>query len=287
MKISESDLLITDEGRVYHLNLLPTDVAERIIVVGDPARVDMIAKYLDNIECDITHREFHTITGMYKEKRITIMSSGISSDNIDILMTELDALFNIDLGKREVKNTITPLEIVRIGTCGALQENIELGDFVISRYGMGLDGVLNYYENSESVRNSKIEDAFIQQTNWDKTVSRPYVVTSDEELTNRFKDISVDGFTVCGGGFFAPQGRIVRLRPAMEGMVDRITNFDYNGLKITNFEMEGAALSGMAALMGHKTTTICLAIAHRCKKASTVDYGNRMEELIISVLNRL
>ncbi len=285
--ISESDLLITAEGRVYHLNLLPGEVSTKIIVVGDPSRVDMVANYFDTIECNITHREFHTITGSYKGNRITVMSSGISSDNIDIMMTELDALFNVNFNTREVKSELTELELVRIGTCGALQDSIELGDFVISRKGIGLDGVLNFYEGSEAVRIREIEEAFDEQLEYDSSLPYPYVVSSDSELTDRFSDIAVEGFTVCGGGFFAPQGRIVRLRPLIENMIEKIIAFDYNGLKITNFEMEGAALSGMAALMGHKATTICLAIAHRTKRESNIDYGTRMEELIVAVLNKL
>ncbi len=285
--IGASELIIADSGRVYHLDLLPGEVAEKIILVGDPSRVDMIASYFDTIECNVTHREFHTITGTYKGKRVTAMSSGISSDNIDILMTELDALFNVDFATREIKEELTSLEIVRLGTCGVLQAEIALGDFVLSRKSIGLDGVINFYYGSDEYRDTDIEDSFISSLEWHSSLPRPYVVTASEELSDRFKDITVDGFTACGGGFFAPQGRTVRLKPIIDNMVERISDFDFNGLKITNFEMEGAALTAMCNMMGHKTTTICLAIAHRIHKDSSINYNNRMSKLIEKTLDIL
>lgn len=285
--ISVSDLLISEEGRVYHLDLLPSEVAEKIILVGDPARVNMIANYFDEIECDITHREFHTITGTYKGKRISAMSTGISSDNVDILLTELDALFNIDFNTREVKETITKLDIIRLGTCGALQDDIELGDFVISQYSLGIDGMFNYYKEAKSVRLGDVEKEFIFHMNWSRELPYPYVVKSSSDLSDRFTDIAKKGFTICGAGFFAPQGRTVRLRPKITDMTDNLALFDYNGMRITNFEMEGAAVAAMSEAMGHRATTVCLVVAHRSKKSSNIDYNERMKELILSCLDKI
>ncbi len=278
--ISASDLLITPEGRVYHLNLLPSEVARKVIVVGDPSRVAMISQFLDSIEVEVSHREFTTVTGYYKGERLTIMSSGISSDNIDILLNELDALYNIDFETRQIKSELVSAEILRIGTCGVLQESIRLGDFIISDFSIGLDGVVNFYKGSHSVRECAIEHDFVAQTAWDNELPTPYVVRSSRELSDRFRDFTVSGFTACGGGFFGPQGRVLRLEPVIDNMVDKIVDFDHYGLKITNFEMEGAALGGLAAMMGHKATTICLGIAHRCQKSANVDYGVKMKELI-------
>lgn len=285
--ISASDLLISEQGRIYHLNLLPSEVAERVILVGDPARVDMIADYFDTIECDITHREFHTITGTYKGKRISAMSTGISSDNVDILLSELDALFNIDFATREVNENITNLDIVRLGTCGALQDNIDLGDFVISKYSLGLDGMFNYYKEAKSVRLGDVEKEFIFHMNWSRELPYPYAVKASSDLSNRFTDIAKDGFTVCGGGFFAPQGRRLRLRPLIADMTDKLAQFEYNGLRITNFEMEGAAVAAMSSAMGHRATTICLVVAHRVKRSSNIDYNERMKGLIKACLDKI
>lgn len=278
--IAASELLISDGGRVYHLNLLPEEVADKIILVGDPARVDQIAIFFDTIECNVTHREFHTITGIYKGKRISAMSTGISSDNVDILMTELDALFNIDFATREIKQYLRHLDIVRLGTCGAIQDDLELGDFILSRYSIGLDGMLNFYSGSEKCRYPAIEDSFVRHIDWSTHLPYPYVVKSSDELADRFCNFTVDGFTACAGGFFGPQGRKVRLDPAIDNMVEKVSSFCYNDLKITNFEMEGASVIAMAQMLGHRATTVCVAVAHRTKQESNIDYVVRMNELI-------
>lgn len=283
--IGASELLLTDSGRIYHLNLLPSEVADKVILVGDPDRVNLIAKFFDSVECDITHREFHTITGTYKGKRVSAMSSGISSDNIDILITELDALFNVDFSTREIKRELRSLEIVRLGTCGALQDGIELGDYVLSRYSIGLDGMINFYGDSESHRELLIEAMFVEQMKWDKCLPYPYVVKSTDELSDRFSGFVRDGFTACAGGFFGPQGRTVRLRPTVSGMTEKLSLFKCNGMKITNFEMEGAAVSAMSSMLGHRSTTVCVVVAHRTKISSNIDYEARMVGLIIKTLD--
>lgn len=282
--IKPSELLISEAGRIYHLNLLPSEVADKILLVGDPSRVNQIAAFFDTIECDITHREFHTITGTYQGKRLSAMSTGISSDNVDILMTELDALFNIDFSTREIKPQLRSLELVRLGTCGAIQEHLELGDFIVSRYSMGLDGMLNYYLGTDEYRHSSIEKSFISHMDWSPLLPYPYVVKSSPELADRFRSFAVEGFTACAGGFFGPQGRKVRLSPAVDDMVGKVASFRYNGLAVTNFEMEGAAVIAMAQMLGHKATTVCVAVAHRTKMASNIDYTERMNELIHKTL---
>ena len=283
-KILPSELMITNEGAVYHLNLKPENISDKIILVGDPSRVTMIASHFDSIDFDITHREFHSIGGTYKGKHITAMSTGISSDNVDILMTELDALINIDFSTREIKPNLRALDIVRLGTCGALQDSLELGDFILSRYSMGLDGMVNFYADSKKYRFKEIETAYMQHMNWDSELPRPYVVKSSDELSDKFIPFATEGFTACAGGFFAPQGRVVRLKPTVENLVDKTISFEYNGMKVTNFEMEGAAVAAMAHLLGHRATTVCLAVAHRTKKAANTDYDVRMNELIIKTL---
>lgn len=282
--IKSSELLISEAGRIYHLNLLPSEVADKILLVGDPARVNQIASFFDTIECDVTHREFHTITGTYKGKRISAMSTGISSDNVDILMTELDALFNIDFSTREIKSQLHSLDIVRLGTCGAIQEQLELGDFILSRYSMGLDGMLNFYSDTADYRYSSIEKLFIAHMNWSSLLPYPYVVKSSPELADKFSSFAVEGFTACAGGFFGPQGRRVRLEPAVDDMVGKVASFRYNDLAVTNFEMEGAAVIAMAQMLGHKATTLCVTVAHRTKMASNIDYAERMNELICKTL---
>lgn len=283
-KIPSSELLITNDGAVYHLNLKPENISDKIIVVGDPDRVNRIAKFFDSVEFDITHREFHTIGGLYKGKRITAMSTGISSDNVDILMTELDALINVDFQTREIKKDLKSLDIVRLGSCGALQDDINIGDFILSRYSMGLDGMVNFYAGTEKFRFPDIEEAFMKHVEWRKELPRPCVVKSSKELADKFIDFTYEGFTACAGGFFAPQGRVVRLQPLLDNFAERTSNFEYNGLKVTNFEMEGAAVISMAHLLGHRATTICLAIAHRLKKDANMDYNRRMDELIVKTL---
>lgn len=283
--IAASELLISTSGRVYHLDLLPSEVADKVLLVGDPARVNLIAKFFDKVECDVTHREFHTITGIYKGKRVSAMSTGISSDNVDILLTELDALFNVDFSTREVKRELKSLDIVRLGTCGALQDEFELGDYLLSRYSIGLDGVVNFYEDSELFHYRAIEESFVKHMEWGSHLPYPYVVQSSDELANRFSGFAQDGFTACAGGFFGPQGRTVRLRPTVVDMVEKISSFRHDGMKITNFEMEGAAVAAMSAMLGHRATTVCVAVAHRTKKASNIDYDARMVELIRKTLD--
>lgn len=282
--IAASELIISEEGRVYHLDLLPSDVATKVILVGDPARVSQVATFFDTIECDITHREFHTITGTYKGKRISAMSTGISSDNVDILITELDALFNVDFATREIKSDLTSLDIVRLGTCGALQDDLELGDFILSRYSMGLDGLVNFYLDSDTVRCLDIERRFVEVMQWSDKLPYPYVVKSSDDLADRMSVFCREGFTACAGGFFGPQGRTIRLRPMVSDMVDRISEFEYDGKHITNFEMEGAAVMAMSLMLGHRAVTACVAVAHRKKHGSNINYTDRMNELIVKTL---
>lgn len=285
--ILASELLLTDEGAVYHLNLKPEHISDKIILVGDPARVNLIAKQFDKIDFDITHREFHTIGGTYKGKRITAMSSGISSDNIDILMTELDALVNVDLTTREIKSHLRSLDIVRLGTCGALQDEYDFGDFILSDYSMGLDGMANFYADVNKYRFSEIEAAYMKHVGWQVGLPHPYVMKTSQEIADKFQSFTKKGFTACAGGFFGPQGRVVRLNPLIDNLVGKTTSFDYKGMKISNFEMEGAAVSAMAHMLGHRATTICVVIAHRTKKGTKLNYNDKIEELIVKTLDVL
>ena len=285
--IAASELILNPDGSIYHINLNPGEVAQDIIFVGDQNRVDKITKHFDSIEFSIQKREFKTQTGIYKGKRITVMSTGIGPDNIDIVMNELDALVNVDLETRTVKKELTSLNIVRIGTSGSLQTDIPCDSIVMSQYGLGLDNMLRSYLVAE-ISEIEMEDAFIQQTNWDLRKGRPYVIAGSKTLEKRLEsDTIFKGFTGTAGGFYGPQGRVIRLGiqdPELNSKMDR---FNYNGIKMTNLEMETAAIYGLGRLLGHNCLSLNAIIANRATGTFSEDPYKAVDELIIYTLNKL
>ncbi len=285
--IPASELIINDDGTIFHLHLLPEQVADTVILVGDPARVEAIAKYFDKVECRASNREFNTVTGVYKGKRMSVLSTGIGIGNIDICVTELDALANIDFATRTVKEQHRQLTLVRLGTSGALQSDIELGEVVYARTSVGFDTLLNYYAGRNDVCDLEIEQAFVEHTGWSELLHRPYFVDSDADLWEHFKDSVTEGITIAAPGFYAPQGRYVRLQPVDKDLNAKIESFRYDGRRITNFEMEGSALAGLARLMGHRATTMCTIIAQRIAKDAKTDYKPFVEQMILMALDKL
>ena len=285
--IPPSELIINADGSIFHLHLRPEEIADTIILVGDPGRVEMIAKYLDHIECRASNREFNSVTGCYKGKRMTILSTGIGIGNIDIAMTELDALVNIDFSTRTIKEQLRQLTILRLGTSGALQPDIEVGDIVFARTSLGFDGLLSYYAHRNEVCDLALEQAFIDHTQWDNIMPRPYFVDANDELWQLFRDDTTEGITIAAPGFYAPQGRWVRLKPADEAMNQKIESFRYCERRITNYEMEGSAIAGLAALMGHRAATMCTIIAQRIAQNANTDYKPFVERMIILALKKL
>lgn len=284
-----SELIINSDGSVFHLHLKPEHLADKVILVGDPGRVALVASHLNNIECEVESREFRTVTGQYEGKRITVVSTGIGCDNIDIVMNELDALANIDFNTRMEKEQTRSLEIVRIGTCGGLQLNTPEGIFVCSEYSVGFDGLLNFYAGRNAVCDLQMERALINHLGWTGNMCQPYpyVIKADETLVERIAEGMVRGITVACGGFFGPQGRQLRIPLADPNQNEKIESFEYNGLHITNFEMESSALAGLARLMGHHATTVCMVIANRRAGRADTAYKNHIDDLIKLVLERL
>ena len=287
-RIPESELVINADGSVFHLHLRPDQLADRVILVGDPARVTAIASYLDSQECEVSNREFHTITGTYRGKRISIVSHGIGTDNIDIVLNELDALANIDFQTRTILPTHRQLTLVRIGTSGGLQPFVPIGSYVAAEKSVGFDGVIYFYANNESVRDTNLESELRRQLEWKIDGLRPYAVSADPSLIEQITrgDI-IRGITIAANGFYGPQGRELRLPLADPDLNKKIEAFDYHGQKITNFEMESSSLAGLAALMGHRAMTVCCIIAGRVDKRMNTDYKNSMENLIKLVLERI
>ena len=286
--IEESELIIRDDGSVFHLNMKPSQLADRVILVGDPGRVELIASRFDSVESRTSNREFVSATGSYQGKRITVLSTGIGTDNIDIVMNELDALVNIDLATRTVNDTLRSLTIVRIGTCGGMQEDVPLGSFVASEYSIGIDGVLNFYAGRDAVSDLDMERAFVTATDWNLQKAAPYVVKADDELTDRIAaDDMIRGMTVSANGFYAPQGRVVRLQLDDPDVNSKIRAFRYGDLKVCNYEMEGSLIAGLSRMMGHKALTVCCVIANRFAKEANVNYKGGIECLIDKVLHRI
>lgn len=287
MPIKESELILNPDGSVYHLNLRPEHISNTIITVGDPDRVNTVASYFDTIEFSAQKREFHTQTGIYKGKRITVISTGIGTDNIDIVFNELDALVNIDFSTKEIKKQLTSLDIIRIGTCGSIQKNIPIDSFLISDYAVGFDSLLHFYD-SEHVQYNAISEALIQQTNWCKNKSKPYVVRGDQSLlTILNSDKTVKGFTATNVGFYGPQGRILRLPIQDKELNNKLANFNFNGMTITNLEMETAGIYGLAKLLGHKAISMNGILANRVTGRFTNNPKKLVENLIEYTLNRL
>lgn len=288
--IPSSELIVNQDGSIFHLHLKPEQLADKIILCGDPDRVGMIANYFDSKECDVQNREFRTITGSYKGKRITVQSHGIGGDNIEIVASELDALANFDLEKRCVRDEFRQLTMVRIGTSGGLQPESPIGSYVASEKAIGFDGVIYFYGETEKVRDLAYEKALTQQLDWKIEGLKPYVVSADAELLERIVGNDgriIKGSTIACNGFYAPQGRKLRLPLADENLNKKIEDFRYKGYKITNFEMESSALSGIASLLGHKAMTVCCIIAGRQNLNMNTDYKGSIEDLIQLVLERI
>lgn len=285
--IASSELIINGDGSIFHLHLKPKQLADTIILVGDPARVEMIAAYFDEVECHVSNREFNTITGRYNGKRMSVISTGIGIGNIDICVTELDALANVDFSTRTIKDTFRRLTLVRLGTSGALQPDIEVGEIVFARTSVGFDSLLGYYAGRNKVCDLDMERAFMAHTAWSEVLAPPYFINADNELWEHFKDSVTEGITIAAPGFYAPQGRYVRLQPADPDLNAKIESWRYEGRRITNFEMEGSALAGLAALMGHRATTICTIIAQRVAKQAQTDYKPYVERMIRMALDKL
>lgn len=283
-----SQLLINDDGSIFHLHVKPEQLADNIILVGDPGRVAMVASYFDTQECSISSREFNTITGTYKGKRISVISTGIGTDNIDIVMNELDALANIDLKNRTEKPDFRQLTIIRIGTCGGMQPEIPLGSFLVSKKSIGFDGVLSFYAGRNEVCDLEFEKAFKKHMDWNPLLASPYVIDNNAELIERIsRNDMLRGVTISSNGFYGPQGRVLRLNLADMDMNDKIESFRYKDYKITNYEMEGSAIAGLSALMGHKAMTVCCVIAQRAVEAANTDYKPHVEKLVQIVLDRI
>lgn len=287
---AESELIINKDGSVFHLHVRPEQLADKVILVGDPGRVALVASHFEEKEMEVESREFRTVTGTYKGKRITVISTGIGCDNIDIVMNEVDALANIDFQTRTEKQQLHSLEIVRIGTCGGLQLNTPEGTFICSEYSVGFDGLLNFYEGRNAVCDLKMERALISHLGWTGNMCQPYpyVIKADENLVERIaQNDMVRGITVACGGFFGPQGRQLRVPLVDPHQNEKIESFEYDGMHITNFEMESSALAGLAKLMGHRATTACMVIANRRAGKANTGYKNIIDDLITLVLDRI
>ena len=287
-RFEESELILNQDGSVFHLHIKPEQLSHKVILVGDPGRVSLVASHFTDIEMEVQSREFHSITGKYQGKRITVASTGIGCDNIDIVVNELDALVNIDFATRTEKAEKTSLEIVRIGTCGGLQEYTPVGTFIVSEKSIGFDGLLNFYAGRNEVCNLALEDAFTKHMHWNPQLCAPYVIEADEELTNRIGgDDMVHGITIACGGFYGPQGRQLRIPLADPDQNAKVESFEYEGMHITNFEMESSALAGLSKLLGHKATTCCMVIANRLIKEANTGYKSTIDNLIKDVLERI
>ena len=287
-RFEESELILNQDGSVFHLHIKPEQLAHKVILVGDPGRVSLVASHFTDIEMEVQSREFHSITGKYQGKRITVAGTGIGCDNIDIVVNELDALVNIDFVTRTEKAEKTSLEIVRIGTCGGLQEYTPVGTFIVSEKSIGFDGLLNFYAGRNEVCNLALEDAFTKHMHWNPQLCAPYVIEADGELTNRIGgDDMVHGITIACGGFYGPQGRQLRIPLADPDQNAKVESFEYEGMHITNFEMESSALAGLSKLLGHKATTCCMVIANRLIKEANTGYKSTIDNLIKEVLERI
>ncbi len=286
--IAHSELILNNDGSIFHLHLQPEDISDQIILVGDPARVDTISSYFDEILFSTQNREFKTVTGIYNNKKISVISTGIGTDNIDIVLNELDALANIDLKKREIKKERRSLNIVRIGTSGGLQPDLPVNSFVVSQKSIGFDGLLNFYGNRTHFCDMEFEEAFKKYTDWSSLLAAPYTVNASEKLLTKFNtDEFTSGVTISAPGFYAPQGRELRLPLAFPDLNHQIESFSYKGLKITNFEMESSAIYGLSKMMGHHALTVCLIIANRVTRTANENYRKEMKVLIKKVFDTL
>lgn len=286
-RIAESELVLNENGSIYHLDLHPENIADTIVLVGDQGRVAKISKHFDAIEYSGQKREFLTHTGRFGSKRLTVLSTGIGTDNIDIVINELDALVNIDLDTRTVKQEPRSLNLIRLGTSGSLQEDLPVDSFLLSTHGIGFDGVFNYYADSRSVEDTKLTEAFISQTGWNEDFPRPYIVEGSSTLLELLKDGTYQGITATANGFYGPQGRQLRLKPRVPDLNERLSKFQYNGDRVTNFEMETSALFGLGKALGHECATVCAIIANRYRKEYSKNHDLTIEQLIAFLLERL
>ena len=287
MRIPESELIINDDGSAFHIHLKPEELADKVILVGDPGRVDMVGEFLEEKEFRHASREFVSITGKYRGSRITVLSTGIGTDNIDIVLTELDSLANVDFKTREVRPDHRCLTILRIGTTGAIQPDIPLGSFIFSEFSVGCDGLLNWYADIDKVNIPEMEEAFKKHTHWDSRLSSPYFVKAGQRLIDAFRDCTVKGVTISAQGFYGPQGRVVRLPLAMPDMLETFESFRFGEYRITNFEMESSAVAGLAAHLGHEAGTVCCAIANRYLKDSNTNSKPRVRQLVELALGKM
>lgn len=285
---AESELIINADGSVFHLHVKPGQLADKVILVGDPGRVALVASHFQQVECDVRSREFHTVTGTYNGKRVSVVSTGIGCDNIDIVVNELDALTNIDFQTREQKPELCSLTIVRVGTCGGLQPDTPTGTYIASVKSIGFDGLLNFYAGRDEVCDLDFERQFTNHMNWNPQLCAPYVIDNDPELIERIAgNDMVRGVTIACGGFYGPQGRELRVPLADPNQNRKIEAFEYKGLRITNFEMESSALAGLSQLMGHHAMTCCMVVANRRAKEANTEYKNSIDSLIRLVLDRI
>lgn len=283
-----SELIINEDGSCFHLHLKPEQLADRVILVGDPGRVNTVADHFETRECEVQSREFHTITGAYKGKRITVQSHGIGCDNIDIVMTELDSLANIDYQTRTERPDHRTLTCVRIGTCGGLQPFTPTGTFIASVKSIGFDGLLNYYGRRDEVCDLQLEEAFKHHMQWNPIKGAPYVAVADAALVDQIAaDDMVRGYTISCGGFYGPQGRKIRIPLADPDQNEKVETFEHEGMRVCNFEMESSALAGMASLLGHRAMTCCMVIANRYAQQMNTEYKNTIDTLIQKVLDRI
>lgn len=287
MKIPESELIINSDGSAFHIHLKPEELADNVILVGDPGRVDMVAEFLEDIEFRHQSREFVSVTGRRRGTRITVLSTGIGTDNIDIVMTELDALANVDFSTREVKPEHRTLNVLRIGTSGAIQADIPLGSYIFSQISVGCDGLLNWYADRDKITLAEMEEAFMAHVGWDPRLPSPYFVEASRKLADKFADCTVKGVTISASGFYGPQGRVVRIGLAMPDMIEKFESFRFGEYRITNFEMESSALAGLCKHLGHNAGTVCCAIANRHLKSSNPDYKAQVRGLVELALDKM
>lgn len=288
MKLKNAELVLNTDGSIYHLKLKPGDVSETILLVGDPGRAKLISTYFDKIELTSQNREINTFTGTYKGKRLTVLSTGMGPDNIEIVVTELDALFNIDFESKKPKENNTSLNLIRVGTSGALQGDIGVVEsYVVSEYSIGLDGLAYFYEDGPHVIQNEMTDAFIGYMKWDERLPRPYAIKGSDYLLDKLGFGWLKGITLTAPGFYAPQGRELRLKVHDKTIIDRAQKFSYEGFAVTNFEMEASALYSLSAMLGHEAMTVCDIIANRVTDEFNPNYENSMKKLIQQMLDRL
>jgi len=283
--IKDTELILTPENKLYHLNISKNDIADNIIIVGDSARVTQVSKHFSKVDFIIENREFVTHTGMCKGKRISVLSTGIGTDNIDIVLKELDAAKNIDLVSRTINTNKKSLNIIRLGTSGALQKDVKVDSFLMATHGLGFDGLAHFYK-SENIIDSKMSEAFAKHSNWPKNLANPYIVRASEKLLEKFSEFK-KGITATASGFYAPQGRELRIKPAIEDLHQKMNTFQFKGNRITNFEMETSALYFLGKSLGHNTLTICAIIGNRITQKQSKDYKKTVDKLILAVLEKL